>query len=73
MELKLESYQICKVKLVCLNRTFYGIETRFLRMLKDYEFSLNRTFYGIETKIIATTDNFTVSLNRTFYGIETLI
>ena len=33
-----------------LNRTFYGIETKFLRVNKYVpDKCLNRTFYGIET------------------------
>ena len=33
----------------CLNRTFYGIETRIFFLLIGDIGGLNRTFYGIET------------------------
>ena len=34
---------------MCLNRTFYGIETAFEQSITVGNQSLNRTFYGIET------------------------
>ena len=34
---------------ICLNRTFYGIETGGVAVFLTFTYSLNRTFYGIET------------------------
>ena len=34
---------------MCLNRTFYGIETSFRQVSANQVECLNRTFYGIET------------------------
>ena len=41
-------FVVCKCKR-CLNRTFYGIETRQNGRAIEINCSLNRTFYGIET------------------------
>ena len=35
--------------MICLNRTFYGIETFFVNSFVLGLNCLNRTFYGIET------------------------
>ena len=37
---------------VCLNRTFYGIETNYQLEASFKDLSLNRTFYGIETSAL---------------------
>ena len=36
---------------VCLNRTFYGIETLQVKLIRVNVLGLNRTFYGIETRL----------------------
>ena len=39
------------VDLICLNRTFYGIETPDgVSINREGDTGLNRTFYGIETR-----------------------
>ena len=50
MELKRCSVAACAPLVLCLNRTFYGIETRKQGDGCAEAGSLNRTFYGIETK-----------------------
>ncbi len=37
------------LRFICLNRTFYGIETIQFSLQRTLNISLNRTFYGIET------------------------
>ena len=55
----------------CLNRTFYGIETRNREAVAHKLCCLNRTFYGIETLRRKSSIGRSFRLNRTFCGIET--
>ena len=49
MELKRKDGENSAPSVICLNRTFYGIETRYGRCMCRGDPRLNRTFYGIET------------------------
>ena len=49
MELK-QLVSLLRTGLMCLNRTFYGIETNSSNRHWQEKMSLNRTFYGIETE-----------------------
>ena len=49
MELKQSFGRDSDTPNMSLNRTFYGIETRFFVLSIMITMSLNRTFYGIET------------------------
>ena len=71
MELKLMTYLFNERIFKCLNRTFYGIETKGRKREKTPSRRLNRTFYGIETCLVILIKLDLICLNRTFYGIET--
>ena len=71
MELKLYLFSSFLLHQICLNRTFYGIETIYRSDSIHTVFCLNRTFYGIETSQNVSRDASFACLNRTFYGIET--
>ena len=51
MELKPNCSLLILPTPVCLNRTFYGIETNYNAALASAPARLNRTFYGIETRV----------------------
>ena len=61
---------ICSMLVLCLNRTFYGIERLHPCWSNRSAQRLNRTFYGIESLHREEAAAHVLSLNRTFYGIE---
>ena len=52
MELKRNRNKRGKTHKICLNRTFYGIETCKIEAEERFLLCLNRTFYGIETSSV---------------------
>ena len=70
MELKLMGQRHEFYLILCLNRTFYGIETQNREVVAHTEYVLIVPFMELKLFLLHR-PQMVISLNRTFYGIET--